>query len=411
MSGYYSFTEPSSRQVAGASGQKVKYGGLYLPDYQAMHLPQNTRHEIVVIPSTSAPSFSGQFVCDLKMKNIVLHSVGLQFNLGSVSGISGGTSPCLNPAFFLPQRIDILVSGNVVQTVYANELFLLANLLVSDEERKLTNICAGDYSSAAQRNALTTANSSYFVPIKCFIDQIRPALLTENHQIQLRVFMNSLSDCFANNSATGVASMAINYCNLIARVSYLTPDVAQYRLTEMSKIPYQSLAHETRVGSFSIPSGVSSASLVLTPITGNIASLIFVVRPTASLVSSGAFAYTQISSFNILDSAGQSLVGGQPIPHALSVWLNSKFTKSTYTSENSLSTTNNNANVYIWSHSADMVATLRDGLALNSRRYQGSETLVVNFGSSLGAGVTLDLYSFSEIIIQQTPTGFNKISN
>ena len=410
MSGYYSLESPSARQVAGAAGERVKYGGLYLPAKQSMHLPANSRHEIMIIPSTSAPSFSGQFVCDLKTRGVVVHQVGLQFGLSSVSGLTGGT-PANNPIWFAPTRIDVLASGSVVQTLYPTGQFLLAQLLNTEEERKFLNTCAGDYSSTTQRNALTTATSTYFMPLHCFINQINPVILTENHALQFRVYMDSLSNFISVGGATGSASVSINFCNLIARVTYLPPDIQNYRLTEMAKIPYTSLAHECRMGAFSVAAGVSSANLVLTPLTGNLNALLFVVRPVASLTGTGAFSFTQISSFNILDSAGASLCGGQPINHSLAVWLASKHTRSTYATENSLSTTNNNANVYLWAFSGDFSNSMKDGLAVTSRRFVGSEVLVVNFASTLSAGVEVLVYGYNEVMIQQTPAGFNKVSN
>jgi hypothetical protein len=223
--------------------------------------------------------------------------------------------------------------------------------------------------------------------------------------------MNSLSDCVCSNGATGSATAQINYANLIARVSYLTPEIANYRLTEMSKIPYQSLAHQTFRGSFQVNAGVTSANLVLTPITSSIAGFVFVIRPTATATSgNGFFAFTQLASYNLLDQAGQSLVGGQPVSHALAVWQNSKFSRSTFTAENSLSGSSNAQNIYIVAHSGDILSSLSDGLALNSRRYSSAETLVLNFTSSLAAAISVDLYAFGEIILQQNPTGFNKIS-
>ena len=102
---------------------------------------------------------------------------------------------------------------------------------------------------------------------------------------------------------------------------------------------------ELRYGTFIVASGVSSTSIVLSPITGNLHYLIFTVRPSASLSGDSLFSYTAITNFAILDGTSTNIVGGQSIPSTLALTIfNKDNIKLSYTSE-----TANNANVKMWS--------------------------------------------------------------
>ena len=68
----------------------------------------------------------------------------------------------------------------------------------------------------------------------------------------------------------------------------------------MVKNSEHSFFHNLRYSTFAIRSGVSQATVVLTPVLGNVVTLFFTVRPVASLVQDNAYQFTAISYFSIL---------------------------------------------------------------------------------------------------------------
>ena len=46
--------------------------GLNLPANQVTNIPAGLRHEVIIIPSTSAPAFGRMFVLDVREKNIII---------------------------------------------------------------------------------------------------------------------------------------------------------------------------------------------------------------------------------------------------------------------------------------------------------------------------------------------------
>ena len=57
----------------------VNKHGLNIAHSQHISLPQ-MKHESIIIPSTSAPTWGGYFVIDLRERNCILHDLVLQFN-------------------------------------------------------------------------------------------------------------------------------------------------------------------------------------------------------------------------------------------------------------------------------------------------------------------------------------------
>ena len=410
----YSFGDsPSARVVAGAGGSRTKMGNLYLPSGQAAnHLPDGQKHDLVVIPSSSAPAFGGTMICDFKEKNCVLHNLILQFNVSALTGLTGGTTPNFNPAAFWINHIDILIGGSIFQTVYGNELFLMTQVLENDEQRIAKNAVQGSYANPIQRNALSLTTNNYYVSIKSFIDQIKPTLLTDQHAIQLRVYFDTLTNNVNFSGATGTPIVSFNSCNLLARITRLDQSLSQYRLAEMSKMPFSSVSHETKLGTYIINTGTTQSSLILSAITGNVAALFFVVRPTASMSGTGYYTYSPISQFSILDSSSMNLVGGSPIPAGLAILLNSQWSKSSYATENYLATANSGifANYYCWSFAADPISALKDGCSITTRRFNGSESLVITFPSATTQTMQVDVYGYCENVIQFSTSGVQKVS-
>ena len=164
--------------------------GLNLSQTQLTNVPANLRHEIVIIPSTSAPAFGSMFVLDVREKNIIIDNLALQFNVSAISGrVSDPTGyPRFNPAFYWMNRIELLINGQVINTHYPSEQFIINQLLSEDEDRILINNMSGNYASGTQRRTLSsTAGSNYFVQLKTIFDVAHLPILTDAHQVQLEL--------------------------------------------------------------------------------------------------------------------------------------------------------------------------------------------------------------------------------
>ena len=388
----------SNGKVVSASGARVQAGHLNLPVNQAISLPSELKHEIMIIPASSNPSFGGFFTIDIREQNIILNNITLQFQLSSVVGSS--LVGYFNPAWFFFTRIEIVQGGNVIDTVYGNQQFLMNQLLEWDEDRLAINNSAGNYASTAQRTLLSsqTTTNTFYANLRTYFDQARVNLLTPASNIQLRVYMDTLTNSFTVSSGT-LTSCSINSCNAICKVTRLDNASSQQRLGDMTLRKHHNIMHDLHYGTFSVPSGVTSTTIILAPIVGNVASLIFTVR--ASTVKEQQWVYTQLASWALLNSASTNIVGGQVLPASMCAHvLNRDWCKSSYNTETSFGTNDQKANVYMWSFSADPISALGHGQALTSYTMLGQEQLVLNFTTALTAQVQVDVYAMVENVME-----------
>jgi len=388
------------------SNRLTDHRGLHLSKAQHTSIPEGLKHEYVIIPSTSAPSWGGYFVIDIREKHCNLHDVVLQFNATALTYSTSTSNPRYTPACFWPLRIEFVQNNNVIDTVYSNEQFICTQLFNFDEQRKLMNVAMGQYDSTTQRQTLASAANAYYVDLSTYFQQGHIPLLDNNTDIQIRVYMDSLANNAVANGSTGSPISTINSCNAVCRISRMPSHHSLALKNSIASRPHHFKFTELRYGTFVVASGVSSTSIVLTPITGNLHYLFFTVRPTASLTGDSAFSYTAITNFAILDGTSTNIVGGQAIPSALALTIiNKDNIKSSYTSESS-----NNANVYMWSFSASPVDTFQDGVELSTFRFTGNEQLQIQFTGSLAANVQVDVYAFIHSAVEYSASGVRKIS-
>lgn len=405
----------SAPKVAAAAGQRVKAHGLHLPATQSITLPGGLRHETLIIPASSIPSFGGYFNIDIREKNINLHNITLQFN---TSTISGGTGVYI-PGNFWWTRMEIVQNNNVIDTIYGNWNHIANQILFDDQDRLSTNNASGNYANATQRALLSSSATSnvMYVNLQTYFDQCRLPILTDAHNVQLRVYM----DTFANIcvTATGTPTATINSVNAICKVTRLDAATAAQRMNEMRLEPHHNIFHELRYLPVTIPSPSGSSNIVLSSIVGNVAAIFFTVRLATTGV--GAWAYSPLTSFAILDGASTNLVGGQALPASLCAnILNRDWCKSSYHAETAFAaatlnsvavpTANNSANFYCWAFSADIVGALHSGQALSSRRMTGQEQLQLNFPSTLTGQIQVDIYALTESVIEQGLMELRKVS-
>lgn len=399
----------SNGKVSAAAGQRCRVGGLNLRCTQSVSLPSDLRHETLIIPSSSLPTWGGYFTVDIRERNIILNNITLQMNVSAVAGTT--LVGYFSPAIYHFTRIDIVQGGNVIDTIFNNEQFLRNQLLEYDEDRLSSNITMGLYSNSTQRTLLSSQSTTntFYIPLKTYFDECKPNLLSDQHNVQLRIYMDTLANVFTVTSGTLVSAPILS-CSAICKVSRLDATSAASILQDMTLSPHHSIIHDTRYGTFTVPTGSLSSTIVLTPIVGNVTALLFTVR--SATTGAGAWNYTQLASFAILDATSTNIVGGQALPASLCAnILNRDWCKSSYNTETSFySAANNAANFYMWSFSADPVAALSNGQALTSRKLTGSEQLILNFQSALGSAVTVDVYAYVESIVEQGPSHVKKMS-
>ena len=381
---------------------------------QHIHLPQ-MKHESIIIPSTSAPTWGGYFVIDFRERNCILHDLTIQFNVSALTGYTStnATSPRYTPAFFWFSRIELVQNNNVIDTIYPNQQFLSNQLFNFDEQRTIINLSCGAYNNTTQRATLAASANSYYVDLWNYFQQAHIPILSQKDDLQVRIYMDSL----ANNAVTGTAVLStgptstINSANLIARVTRLNSSDITSRLRSISLRPEHYKFNELRYGTFAVNAGVTSTSIVLTPLTGQCNYLFFTMRPTASIIGDGYYSYTALSNYAILDGTSTNIVGGQSIPNTMALlYLGREWSKSSYLAETALSTTNNNANVYIWSFSASCVESAETGVDMNTYRFTGNEQLQITFTGSLGAAITIDVYAHMASVVEVSSNAVKKLS-
>ena len=233
-------------------------------------------------------------------------------------------------------------------------------------------------------------------------------MLTEQHNIQLRIYLEPLASVYNLTSGT-LTSVAINSVNALAKITKLDTDTTGQRLLQMSETPSHNIFHDNVYFPYTVPSGVTTVTTVLAGITGNVAALLFTIRANNTGVN--AWTYTQLASFAINDNTGTNIVGGQAIPAAFAaLLLNKDWSLSSYNGETSFGTNDQKANYYMYSFSSDIVSAVTQGQCLNSRRFTGAETLTLTFPSALGSNVFVDVYAFVESVLEITPYSVKKIT-
>jgi hypothetical protein len=391
--------------------------GINVSKIQASNTPVGLTHELLQIPSSSLPQFGSYCVFDIKQKNILLHNMALVVNTTALTGITGGTSNRLSPAWFWWQRVELVLNGVIVDTLYPTQQFFLNQILYDNPDRIMNNNGAGNYASVTQRALMaSTAGSNSIINLHTMFDEAHVSLLTDSHNVQLRVYFDNVVNLYAGGG-TGTPAMTINFANLICKTTKMTPEVSQNRLAHMQSQPEHQLYHDLRYGIFNINSGVSNSQIVLSSIVGKVAFIFFTCKFVNALTGDGAFTYNKITNFSILDSTSTNITSGQPISDALSLnylsqfWTNSSYLSETATGSNQNGViVNNGANVYAWSFSSDPMTALNKGKLLSSRQFFGNEQLQITWGSSLGTNVQVEVYAMTESILEQGVMTVKKLS-
>jgi len=384
----------------------INHQGLNIPASQDTHVPHHLKHEIVVVPSTSAPAWGSYFVFDFKEKALTLHKIAIQFN---VSGLTATTDVRYTSAYSWFTRIEIVQNNQVIDTIYPDAQFLLNNLFHYEEDRAYINSAAGHYASVTQRVALAATTSNYYIDLWTYFNQAHPDLLYPKDDVQLRVYLDTFQNNFAG-TGTGTELSKINFANLLCTVTRLNSDINSSKLFHLSKQVHHHKFNETRYATYALNNTGTNYTVVLNAIVGKVSFLLFVVRPS-SYTGDDWIKFSALSQFSILDSTSTNITGGQPILSELALGLNAKgFAKSSYLSETVRGLTNNNAYAYFYSFGADAEDTISTGRTYNHWDFQGNEQLQVQFATTPTAPFTIDVYAYVNSVLEISPSYVKKLS-
>ena len=379
---------------------------------QSVRLPK-MEHLTVLIPSTSQPSWGGYSIFDLKEKNCSIHEITIKLNISPITGLTGTQAnyPNYNPSFWFLQRLEIVINNNIIDTIYPEEQWLRQQLFNYDETRKYNNLMCGDYSNPAQRALLASAQNDYYIPLWSFFKQTHLTLINTSHEVQLRCYWNSSANNINVGTLTGTPLSTINSGVLLVKLTRHSQPVIQNKINDFSKIAHSKFT-ELRYGTFVVNSGTATTNLVLTSIVGPVAFLIFVVRNTSNLYGTNYWNFQAVKDWAILDASSTNITGGVQITHAEALLLlNKDYVLSSYTTENSLSSTNNNnANVYIYGFSGNVPDIVHTGRSYGYHYFQGNEQLLINFNASLSQNVQVDVYAYCDAAVEQSLNYVKKIS-
>ena len=373
--------------------------------------PKNLIHTTITTPSQSVFNWGSSSIIDLKTKSIKLHELVLAFNTSACTGVTAnGTLPLLSPCHFWFQRIEILLNNVVMDTIYPEANWIQQNIYNSDEDRLMYNLSGGSYNSVNNRYTLTnTNNSTWHLSLRSLFSQCHYALLSQNHELQLRVQMAPFANVINQGALVGTPSVTINSVSLISRVTNLDSATNNKLLLEMVKVPRHNLFLSTRFMVNSIQAGISSSTIVLTGIVGSVHSLYFIVRPSNALTGANQWSFTAIKDFALYDSQGTNIVGGVPVNSSFNLltqnrwWGLSTFTCESFTGVN-------NSNAYMYSFSVDPSSAMKNSAHYSTKIFNGAEQLIINYNSALASAHEISVYALVESAIEQTASGCRLIN-
>jgi hypothetical protein len=304
-------------------------------------------------------------------------------------------------------RIDVYIGTQLIESISGFANFLTNQLLVhpSDEKRTMANVAAGVYNSHTARATKSASADYWYLPISSFWQQSSYPLLS-TADLELRIQMAPLANIYtltSGSTATGTAACTINSCQAICHFSRIPPSISTYTTSLLAKSPLHFGMKDIQQQTFTVASGVTSTSLVLTAMNGFVSTIIFAIR-SSSPTNNNALTYnTTLTSFEILSGSSENIVGGQPITDALSRYIQGgRWFSTTFL--------NDGAGVYAYAHSIDPLESFNSAAQLGGHQYGGSEVLRLNFSTALSAAAQVDVYALTHAALEVSPVGVKKLS-
>ena len=360
------------------------------------------------INSNSVASFNSIVTFDINQLGKI-NELYLLFNMGPIIGVIANavlSQPAPISAFKWFTNVTYSYQGSVVDTVTNDQNFIHQQISFDDQDRVYLNTASGNYQSQAQRYLLGQNSNIYQVPLRSFINQIQPEILSSSaHSIRVAVTLDSLVNILDVGALVG-ATMNINSVSLLVKMQKLDIPTINYKMNQILRLgKYQDIFCSNLQQQFTALAGSTTAIINLPNfINSNINYVYFTIRPINSLVRAASFNYVNnIVSYHLINSSGESLCGGQPILSNIGLYvLNRDTTRGSYSTETGSS-------VFFWFHSTDPIRTLQTGTPLASRLYNGSENLTLVFNSALAINHQIDIYASAVSIFNQTSVSVSKL--
>ena len=380
--------------------ENITSSGMSLTNNQSEGIPSGLISEIIQIPSVSQCQLGSLFVIDIKETNILLNNITLAFT--TQAGVTGVTATTvgLAPFVYSFSRIELVVNNIVIDSLYSNFQHIIQNTLNYDHDRAHINQAWGAYDQVTKRNSLASGSNTYFVNLQCFVDQIKFPIFNSSHTLQLRIYMNNLSDILTTTgtvTGTGVCNLT---CLAVCKITRLPPLLSQQKLSSLINRPVSRFFHSTSYGLYTLQSGASNYQIVLSAIVGKCAQLTFVVRKTSELTGENSFKYQKIKDFSILNSSSINITGGVAVTSELALkHLSLYWNRSSIATETADGVTNNNQYIYSWCFSSDNLTAIESGRLLGSKTFQGNESLIINFSSATTVNYQVEVYCLMENVL------------
>lgn len=381
--------------------QQIGSKRLSIPAHQAPNHPlqkgKTTYGTWVVTSPSSAANFASTVQFDVREIGI------LQANylLVTVSAPTGATNAKFAVAPYMLRRIEYLNnSGAILKTVQSgDENFICHQLLFTDEERAEYNAMVGPYNDSARRIALASAGTqTFFIQLRDpFTQSGSYALLGNEHAFSIRLEFTTLEQVCSYSAQTALASSIVS-CQLFTNIIRLPEQKVQEMKMEIQS--HGALGHlftDVVQQTFTIQAGVTSSQFVLSGIQGRVSAICFVVRRADTLYDDNYVVFAPISSYQLTDASATSLLGLTTITHRQNALLiNRDLSLSTYLLEGNGLAGDNNANVYFFAFDPSPVDCLKHAVHTNSRRFNGTEVLTINFPGTTANVMQVDVFGFVE---------------
>jgi len=377
----------------------------------------NLNPELLVIPSSSFPSWSNTFLFDIKEKGVIIHNISLCFTMPSMSGLTGINGVYTTPCAFWINTIEIIIGGVCIDTLQHHSQYIRKQLFSNgDEDRKaynsatssLTGLTLDRYNENSSRLLLKAGQ--YILDLDTIFNQSIMHVFHEIPDIQLRIRMNPISHAYLQtNGIINNAIYPITSCQLLIKISRTNEELNNISTCLLKRHGmFHYLYHSTLYMPVYVPTGLKSISIPLSGISGNVAGLYFTVQTSSDLVFQSGYAYfnlttsnntiyKQINSYHIISNGSVSLTGGSPITDSISRFhLGKYYFDSTFLAD----TTETPNYVYFYSFSTDIKRSLQNGSCLGSHQFYGSEVLQINFLSALTESAQVNIYALVETALE-----------
>lgn len=378
------------------------FGGLQLsvPATQAGHTP-GYNAAWVKTPSSNTPAYGGIFLVDLRPNNVRYTDAFLELSLSSLTGltVSASGTAAYVPLYWFFSKIEVLMNGVLVQTVYPTSSFLRTQMFAgNDESRTFLNNLTGNFASHAARATASASTSNWYLPLsKTFLCQAG-VKFTQGAQIQLRFTMDSLSNLYSltsGSTATGTPASTIYSATVYTQEERLSEADLSYTAAIMRKAPVSYLYNSSLWQQNVLGSGITSASITLNSIVGSVSHLIIALRPGSSVSGSGFYTFdSSLSSYEILNAASQNITGGQPILSFVGTQLLPMKWGATTGFLNTVQ-----SGVYLYSFAYDANESDNTATHTGSRHFTGAEVLKLYFTASTSTAITIDIFAVQNMAL------------